>query len=276
MQCPNCYQETEQGKFCTNCGASIPTGDSPVTEEPIKDESEFEQQTQEYTDDSIQSNETLEKLKESSANFSHFFLTIVKKPSEVTRANGNDFLSGIISISLYSFLFALGYYLLVDSFINTFLGTAGNGMLGGRPKVQSLPFTDGFLWPFLKFIILFAIMASLTFAGLKLTTSDYSFQSIVAKYGGYLIPFSLLLVVGYILMFISLYSIGLVAIVVSVVGSILLIPTFILLEQAVSGIDRIYLLIILYMLNILVTLFVLQSIFASALRFTPFSRMFGL
>ena len=273
MQCSNCYQETEPGKFCTNCGASISADDTAVFEEASAGSENHDLQTmeQQYHDDSVQTNEP--SLKQLSANFGHFFLTLVKKPSDATKANGNDLLSGIISIVLYSLLFALGYYLIVNSFYSSVMGNLGTGMLGG-PFPQSLPFTNGFLWPFLKFIILFAVIIFITFAGLQLTTSKHSFTSTVAKYGGYLIPFLLLLVAGYILLLISLYSIGIIAITVSVSGAVLIIPTLILLEKTELSVDRVYLLIIIYILNILAISFILRSIVTSLLHLLiPMSMM---
>ncbi|WP_404451146.1 hypothetical protein LG329_12435 [Virgibacillus necropolis] len=265
MQCPNCFQQTEQGKFCTNCGALITQNESAVAEEANEVTAIVEQQesTQQNNDQPKQTNEAVEKLKESASNFGHFFLTLLKKPSDVDRANGNDLVSGIISIVIYSLLFALGYYLMVDSLLNTF-GNIG-GMFGG-PSPQSLPFTDGFLWPFLKFTILFAVIISLTFVALKLTASEYSYQATVAKFGGYLIPFLLLLVAGSILTLINLYSIGIIVISVSVLGALLLIPTFILFDQPTLGIDRIYLLIVIYILNILAASLILQSISTSIIN----------
>lgn len=277
MQCPNCFQQTEQGKFCTNCGALIPQDESAVSAESSVEPVESKQgTTEQQTEEPKQTNDAAEKLKETSANFGHFFLTLVKKPSDAQRANGNDFVSAIISIILYSLLFALGYYLTVDSILGTFMGNFSDDPFGNPSSSQSIPFTDGFLWPFLKFIVLFAAIIALTYVGLKLTASEYSFLSTVAKYGGYLIPFLLLLVLGSILTLIGLYSIGITIISVSVFGALLLIPTFILLDQPSLGIDRIYLLIAIYILNILAAGLIMQSITTSILQLlNPFGGMLG-
>lgn len=278
MQCPNCYQQTELGKFCTNCGALISQDESAAVAEEssvVLEEPEQQDTMQQHREEPNQTNEALEKLKATSTNFGHFSLTLLKKPNEAQRANGNDLISGIISITVYSLLITLGYYLMVNSFLGTFMGNSGGPYDGGQPQ-QSLPFTDGFLFPFLKFIFLFAVLVSLSFAGLKMTASEYSFQSTVAKYGGYLIPFLLLLVAGYILTLINLYSIGIVAIFVSVFGAILFIPTFILLEKPASGIDRVYLLLIIYILNILTASLIMQSIFTSVMQvMNPFGGLLG-
>ncbi|ASK61291.1 hypothetical protein CFK37_03400 [Virgibacillus phasianinus] len=263
MQCPNCYQQTEQGKFCTNCGALISHNESAVTEESNELPAVVEQPNIDHStsDEPNQSNDAMEKIKQSSVNFGHFFLTLVKKPNDAKKANGNDLVSGIISIVLYSLLFALGYYLIADSFLTMFMGNIGSPF--GGPALQSLPFTNGFLWPFLKFIVLFAVIIALTFIGLKLTAINYSFYATCAKYGAYLIPFLLLLAVGYILTTISLYSIGIIAIMVSVLGAIIIIPTLILLEKPATGADRIYLLLLIYILNILACAIIMQSILTS-------------
>lgn len=266
MQCPNCYQETEKGKFCTNCGALIADEESAVANEPettpVENVTAEPNRNQQTTTDPKQSNEVVGKIKLSSANFGHFFLTLLKRPNDAKKANENDLISGTISIALYTLLFALGYYLVLNS-INSFFAS-------------SPTFTEGFLWPFLKFIVLFAIIVAVTFAGLKLAGAEYSFVKTVAKYGGYLIPFLLLLVLGYILNLISFGSLGIAAISISVLGALLVIPTLILSETSSANMDRIYLLIIIYAVNIFAFSLIMQSILVSLLSsLNPLGGLFG-
>ncbi|ASN07141.1 zinc ribbon domain-containing protein [Virgibacillus necropolis] len=263
MQCQNCYQETEKGKFCTNCGALI-SQDEPVViqETAATEEIEIvaESTTSQEPTDPKQSNEIVEKLKASSINFGHFFLTLLKKPNDAKKANENDLISGIISIALFALLFAVGYFLVLNSIVSFF---------GSAPT-----FTDGFLWPFLKLLLLFVVINAITFAGLKFDGAEFSFAKTIAKYGGYLIPFLLLLVAGYILTLIGIVSLGIVAISISLLGTLIIIPTLILSEIPSTNIDRVYLLIIIYVLNTFALSFIMQSILLSLMG-SPFGGLFS-
>lgn len=265
MQCPNCHQETEEGKFCTNCGALISQDEPAVAQEPSTTSTkqvDVQPTTNQQTTSPKQTNVVVEKLKSSSINFGNFFLKLLKKPNDARKANENDLVSGTISIALYALLFALGYYLVLNSIVSFF---------GSAP-----PFTDGFLWPFLKFVVLFAVIIAVTFAGLKLAGSEYSFVKTVAKFGGYLIPFLLLLVAGYLFTLISFASLGIVVVAISILGALLIIPTLLLSEVPSPNIDRIYLLIIMYVVNIFAFSFIMQSILVSLMgTFSPFGDLLG-
>src|SRR5699024_12562098 len=76
------------------------------------------------------------------------------------------------------------------------------GMFGEMINADvSVSFLDGFLWPFVKMIMMIAIVVGLTFAVLKIANSAYTVQTTIAKYGAYLIPFGLLLAAGILLSF---------------------------------------------------------------------------
>ncbi|WP_430788740.1 hypothetical protein VBD025_01830 [Virgibacillus flavescens] len=273
MQCPNCFQQTEQGKFCTNCGALIPESEQDSSEETAASvDSEHTDHTPQSNDDTNHTNAAAEKIKAMSANFGHFFLAIIKKPSDVNRANENDFVSGIFSIAIYSLLFAIGYYMIVDSLFGLIYGNRIGIPNNPSTPAQSLPFKDGLLWPFLKLNVLFLVFIGLTFAALRLVGNGYAFRSTVAKYGGYLMPLTLLLIVGYFLVYISLYFIGAIVISASILGAILIVPTLILLEQPPKVFDRIYLLIVIYILNMLAACLIMKSaITAAAQLLNPFT-----
>ncbi len=258
MQCPNCNQQTEEGKFCTNCGASL-SNETTTQDAATVDTATQAPQTEQQTSDIV------EQVKAAGSNFGHFFMTLVKKPSAAVKANGNDVVSGIISVVIFALLLGIGYYILLKNFMEAMgeLSTLG-GLLGSGEETQSVPFTDGFLWPFLKFIILFAIIIGLSYACLKVAKSNYSIQDTIAKYGAYLIPFTLLLVIGFILTLVNLSSIGVVAILVSLVGILMIVPTLVINHESSESIDKLYLVIIGSIINIVVFWYVIKSLF------TPF------
>src|SRR5699024_6788904 len=121
MLCQNCKTETEEGKFCANCGVELIVDDSAATVEsanhsvvepgspepttPIQSE-----QTQNET------NEYAVKLKGISSDFGQFFMTLVKKPSEAKNVDQKVLTSSIIVMLLFSILVALNDYISISNY----------------------------------------------------------------------------------------------------------------------------------------------------------------
>lgn len=257
MHCPNCGQETDEGRFCTNCGAQLPNEEYAAAADPMINIKPQPQQTGQVQ----QSNEAIEKLKTAGSNFGHFFTTLLKSPSEARKANSNDLISGVTTIVIFSLLIALGYYLSLRSL--------STGFFGG----PSMSFFDSFVLPLIEFIILFGIVAALTFAGAKFSVEAFSFTDVLAKYGGYLVPFLLLYAVGFLLALIGLASLSALIILISLLGPLLIVPTLILHEQPAKGFDRIYVLLAIYIIALLVFGFFIRT-FAESIM-SGFGGMFS-
>ncbi len=110
---------------------------------------------------------------------------------------------------------------------------------------------DSLLLPFIVFILLQILMAGLTFAGTKLAAQAVTFPDVLAKYGAYLVPFALLYAIAIVFSLIGLSVLAGLLIFISILGILMNAPTFILMEQSPEGLDRIYILLGLYMLAIL-------------------------
>lgn len=248
MICANCNQETEAGEFCANCGAPLPGNESAAASADLTEGASPDvtpnADTEKTTKEGTPPNESVERLKKEASAFGNFFLTMLKKPSAAQQTNGTKLISGIISIVIFSLLISLGSYLVVSS---SFLGAS---------------FLDGFLIPFIQFLVLFAVITALIFGAAKVAGQVYSFTDIVAKLGAYLVPFLVLIVIGTLLTFIQIpFTSSLI--ILGLLGPILFIPTFILLEQPTKGYDRIYVLLGLYLILLIVSGFLIQRILAS-------------
>ncbi|MBP1948465.1 zinc ribbon domain-containing protein [Virgibacillus litoralis] len=243
MQCSSCGQQTAEGKFCTNCGAELgkddryeAVADSTVSTSPSTNQNP---------------NETVEKLKTTGSNFGHFFVTLVKNPSEAKKANGSDMSSGIITFVLFSLVIALSYHLILSTIQIGFF--------------MQITFLDSFILPFIIFTILYLLIAGLTFAGAKLSVQAVTFPDVIAKYGAYLVPFLLLFTAGILFWLIGITSIAGLLLLLSILSTLLIAPTFILVEQTPNGFDRIYVLIGLHIIILLVFGFFIQSFMDSML-----------
>ncbi|RYG74308.1 hypothetical protein EU245_03645 [Lentibacillus lipolyticus] len=233
MHCPSCGQQSAEGKFCTNCGSELIPGNTDKNETEL-----VNSQTAAYTHDSHNAdNNASEKLKTIGANFGHFCSTLFKNPSIAKKANHTDVSSGVIVIALFALLIALSYHFVIQSIPAGFF--------------MNVSLIDSLFLPFIVFILLQLLIAGLTFAGSKLAAQAVTFPDVLAKYGAYLVPFALLYAIALVFSLIGLSVLAGLLIFISILGILIIAPTFILMEQPPEGLDRIYILLGLYMLAIL-------------------------
>lgn len=281
MLCPSCGQQTEEGKFCTNCGSPLPENNEAEGEDqasaPVQSQeqaSAVQQAPQsEQTETQQQPNEAVEKVKAIGNDFGHFFLTLVKKPSAAKQANQNDWISSVITIAIYAILFAVGVFFTLKIAMGSFADALGGldelggmfgagGMMGGfMESATTVSFVDGMLWPFIKFVILFAVVIAVTFGALKLMKRDVDFLDTLSKYGAYLMLFTLLLILGFLMFFIKLHLAGVFVLFASFLAAVLIIPTILLSEARSNGIDRVYLLLGAHIINLGVFSFLIIKLF---------------
>lgn len=248
MFCPNCGHQAEEGNsICTNCEAQLTTEQHAATADPSGDSvtpkpPAVENQEQANTEPA-KPNEFVETLKRESANFGHFSLNMLKGPDEARKINHTSMTPAIITMVIFSLFIALGTY------------------LAGRQVsfFAQYSFLDSFLIPFVQFLILFAIVIALTFAGVKMAAQSLSFTDVIAKVGAYTIPFLALTIVGTLLSLIGLSFLASLVL-LGLLGPILLVPTFVLLEQPANGFDRIYVLFGIYIVSLFVSGFLIKSI----------------
>ncbi|MFD2044330.1 hypothetical protein ACFSTA_10590 [Ornithinibacillus salinisoli] len=258
MHCTNCGQETETGKFCTNCGTPLANEETAAATDSTASDTQQPVSQQDSTDQE-QTNETVGKIKAAGANFGHFFMTLLKSPSAAKKANSNDLISAIITIVLFSLLIALAVYFMIQSVSGYFMDAS---------------FLEHFLVPLLSFAVMFGVVATLTFAGFKLSKLESSFTEVLAKYGAYLVPFMTLLVVGAILALIKLPTLPGAILLISILGPILLAPTFIFFDQKEGSVDRIFVIFGVSVVSLVVFYLVVGSLIESVLG-AMFGGLFG-
>ncbi|WP_042220426.1 zinc ribbon domain-containing protein [Oceanobacillus manasiensis] len=254
MICPNCGQQTEEGKFCTNCGAPLPVENNAATQEPVNTDPTIEQESNVgepsqplssgQQQNQSQPNDVMETVKRESSQFGSFFVKLLKNPSEGKNIASSHLIPGIITIVIFSLLISLGTYIITSSIGSYFM---------------EVSFVDSFLIPLIQFLILFGIIAAISFAGVKIGGQSLSFTDVVAKTGAYSVPFLVLTVLGSLLALVELPLSGTI-ILIGLIGPILLVPTLILLERPAPAFDRIYLLIGIYFVTLLASGYLLANI----------------
>src|SRR5699024_9668445 len=137
MICQNCKQETEEGKFCTNCGAELVVDHSAADHSAATVEASTEPAVESDTTETVETtapvqaeqtvqetNEYAEKLKGIGSDFGQFFITLVKKPTEARNADQNALISSIIVMAIFSILVALERYITISNYSSDYFGSA--------------------------------------------------------------------------------------------------------------------------------------------------------
>lgn len=238
MFCQHCNQKTESGRFCTNCGKELVANESAATSNPITEENISEASGSASPETTQQSNEFTDQIKDVSSNFGKFFMTLMKKPSEAKNVNSTHLYSSIILMVVFSLLIALNTYISESTQQSWY--DFGSDWFSTN---TSISFVDYFLIPLVKYVILFGILATLTFAATKLVSQQISFKEIIAKFGGYLVPFLLLYVLGILFSLIKLGFPFTIVYSVSLLAPSIIVPILILTEKPVKGFDLVYVII---------------------------------
>lgn len=254
MICKNCNQETEPGKFCTKCGSPLEAANEQepaATEEPIVQQSGTTPPPVQQAQQPQQGQQVdfAEKTKELSSNFGGFFLNALKKPSSAKNVNGTHFISGIIMIVAFSLIVSL----------EAFVSFKKDGKEYGVS--DDVGFFDFLVVPFLKYVLLYAIIVGLIFAAVRVAQQVGTIQDIVAKFGAYLVPFVLLFVLSIVLDVIDMTGLPFSVVgYLAMIGPVLIIPVLILSEKAVKGFDYVYTTIGLVLLTYIAYRYVTNSI----------------
>jgi hypothetical protein len=233
MRCPNCGQE-ESEKFCSNCGTPLDQSAATIEQAPPNG-----------------SNQTMDRFKSTSQGYGQFLVKHLKHPSAGKNATDKDFVSGIINISIFALISAIFIYISISA-VSLFMGPS---------------FVEAFIKPLFGFLVLLFGVAALTFGALTFLKEKVSFQSIIAKFGGYLTPFIAVYLLAVLFGILKLGSLAFVAGTIALLGTVFVIPTLILFEKGSEtnkGLDRLYVAFIVYAISLLVLGFV-GNIFVSAM-----------
>ncbi|MBB6453867.1 putative membrane protein [Salirhabdus euzebyi] len=236
MKCPNCGQVGENEKFCSKCGTQMESNNeaAAAAEHPVSEVNE--QPTQAKVP-----NETMEKLKSTGQGYGEFLVKHLKEPTNARNLTEGDFVSGIITFSIYALITALFMFISLNTSM---------AILGG------VSFFDFFIKPLIGFLVLLFGTAGLTYGVQVFAKEEGSFQLTVAKFGGYLIPFTVVYLLGIIFGLIKLTSLAFLASAIGVVGAVFVIPALILFEngqtKTANGHDKLYLSFVVYVLALVI------------------------
>ncbi|MFC7682191.1 hypothetical protein [Paenibacillus sp. GCM10028914] len=290
MNCKICGHENGDGNFCERCGAKIgPEVEESTSNQPINTPQEdaglkpspsFAEQAQTFhqepaaghskyvfsgppqqsqgpqasstegaSGEAIQPNPYLESAKQNSKIYFDYFLKGLKSPLAVTQRTGKEqLLNGIISMAIFVILIPLMFYLS--------LGSVRNYMFES-------PFVDLVLKPVFWLALFMFLVAVYTFGAVKLSTNPKAdLKEVIARFGTLLIPFIVIALVAFLMLFME-SRIGGVFLIISLVGGIFTIPVLVTMSykrEGIGGLDTLYAILLIYVAIFLTTLILGDSL----------------
>jgi hypothetical protein len=234
--CPSCgYESAGGGKFCEKCGTGL-QGKAKTNA--------AHQEASSTTVENAKTNEYVEKTKQASLSFFHYFIDVIKQPfSSGKRYDVSNLTNSIITMVLFALFLGLTAYFGVKDLLESISSMSLMGdMFAAEDTGVELSFFTYAVKPFFFFAIFVFIVAVLVFVASKLSKIDTDFKSVLVRFGSYLVPFLALVAVGFLL---SLIHINLYTwfTAVGFIGTFFIVPVVVLLSmyrENRNGLDIVY------------------------------------
>lgn len=267
MQCPVCSHENEGGNFCEQCGAKLNPSAYQETAATVEGSNRSSQVN-------TQPNQYLEGAKHTSKLFFSYFIKVLKSPYTSSQSVGEDnFINAIITIILYSLIIPLMTYFGLKSLLSAANGITG--MFGVDTSSISPSFLNVVIKPTIAYAIFVLLVATFTFAAIKLGKVKVSFKNVISRFGSFLIPFVAILLVALIMALLEMKTF-LVVLFFGFITSLFLVPPLVIAsfkKESHSGLDVIYGTLLTYLLTI-ITISIMGKMMFDALL-NSFSSIFS-
>jgi len=262
MICPKCSYENEGGNFCIKCGARLT--------ETASEEATTSSGTQYAQGQPANGapNQYLEGAKNISKMYFSYFLEVLKRPyASSVKVGGEHFINAIITIVLYSIIIPLMIFIGLKSLMSG-LGIFG---LGYSPS-----FVDVVIKPTFAYIIFLFLVATFTFAAVRMGLVKASYKEVISRFGSFLIPFVAILVIALVMSILRI-DLFVFVLLLGFLGTIFLVPPLVIAsykKETRDGIDVVYGSLITYILTF-IALAILGDMLFDALK-SIFSDVFDL
>lgn len=237
LVCPNCNYEQEVGRFCAKCGSATATAStkqqvSPTKEEvsqesvstPVQSQPIAQEQIAATTEQSsVNTQQTVEVTKQALGQYWDYILFLLKNPSRAFNLNANYFVYALVTIGIYAIAFSLSLYFLGNSYYKKVVGMwSGTG---------SLPFFEINMNMIFFMIIFIAVIFFSAFFAIKLAKNRLNFKTLIAQFGGLIVPFAALNVIAILGGLIGSLPITLIPIYLSVLFVFIYLPVVFTYEK---------------------------------------------
>lgn len=260
MQCTECGTYQEEGKFCGNCGGKLQEAtETPEVSSPESEEAKQPAETSEVEGNegtvaaSEQANESVEKLKEVSSAYGSFFTHYLKRPADSFNNSENQFINGLINLSIIGVFLAITMHRLISNLVNE----VGYGFVEGPS------FFSTFLSILITYAIVTAIIITILFAVNKIFGTLASFKEIVAIFGVHMTLVVAISALALILSIVKANTFAFILIMITVMLVFSVIPLYIishLLSKEPKNLDPLYGYLI-YIVGVSITFAIVMSIF---------------
>jgi hypothetical protein len=187
--CTNCNHQNDGGKFCENCGSPLVAAATPSVEGTSIPKVVGQPQG------STEPNQYLEGAKQVSKQYGLYFLQVLKKPySSSVNVGAEHFTNGLITMFLYSILIPLIVYFALKGVLADVSGL-GTDFFGEEVEMD-IPFMEVVITPAIAYVAFVLLVATFSFAAIKLGRINVGFKEVVARFGVFLIPAVAILAIG--------------------------------------------------------------------------------
>jgi hypothetical protein len=229
MMCPNCNHNQSAGKFCENCGGQL------VGQQNAPDPSQYTPNVN-YTNPHIDPSGTAtiqhqQPMPRGESAFSVFFsnfFNLVKNPTEALKAGESAFGRAIISLVLFAVAFGIGFYTLINSALSKTVNSYGS--LFAQEEVK-LPFFEVVMKTSFFALAFLAIGFVSMLIMVKGAKSPLSPKTLIAQYGGLVVPFVIVNVVAIVLAFAESYELAPTLLLLSLVFVTYFVPLMLTFEN---------------------------------------------
>lgn len=255
MKCKSCGFQQDEGKFCGKCGGELlPVSEVHSTEEVAAAEEVNMNNSQPPVTPAASepnaTNDSLERVKETSRAYGGFFMNYLKHPSQSFTQKSSELTNALISIGLAVLLTILTYNVLIS---NAF------GEYGP-------PFISVFLNGLIGIGIMTAVIITLLFLINKMFGTDGTYTDIVSIFGAHLTPVIIVSAASFLLAILKSNMFATMLMMIVLMLIIFVIPLYLissLLTRRPKGIDPLYG-YVLYIVATFITLSIVMVILADS------------
>lgn len=257
MKCTKCGFQQDEGKFCGKCGGELLPVSKIDSMEEVAASAEASMNNSQppvtpATSEPNATNDSLERVKETSRAYGGFFVNYLKHPSQVFTRKSSELTNALISIGLAVLLTILTYNVLISnafgdySYGPSFVSVFSNTLIG--------------------MAILLAIIITLLFLINKMFGTDGTYTDIVSIFGAHMTPVIIVSAAAFLLAILKSNMFATMLMMIVLMLIIFVIPLYLissLLTRRSKGIDPLYG-YVLYIVATFITLSIVMVILADS------------
>ncbi|KIL43117.1 zinc ribbon domain-containing protein [Jeotgalibacillus campisalis] len=238
MKCEKCGNEQDGGKFCGKCGNSLTA--NHVTANPAQETVINAAPEGPATSGHVETSEYIEKAKKTGKGYWAYLKTYIKSPSAIFSKGENEFVNGLISLLLFSFMVALVSYVFIHNISRSMFGGYGDTFMNeyAGPTFMSV-FGGSMVYTALSLLLATVSLFIVT----KLFGGGHSFKSIISYYGSHMLPVLFLLAAAFIFILIQAYAFGSIIFAIAISFTVFILPLYLissLLTKQSKSADPLY------------------------------------